>query len=115
LDSGPISVVNNEAKGSGDEAQLRSPAASPAGGPLARGLGHGVSEGPPCFFRTAMRGQSVVYVIDRSLSMGLSGALGAAKREVIRSIETLPDTMRFQVIFYNRRAEPLHFEDAAEL
>jgi hypothetical protein len=52
-------------------------------------------------------GQTLVYVIDRSSSMGLHGALAAAREEVLASLEQLPPTARFQVIVYNRTAEPL--------
>jgi hypothetical protein len=51
--------------------------------------------------------RSVVYVIDRSLSMGLSGALPLAKRELLAGLAALPADARFGVILYNRRAEPL--------
>jgi Ca-activated chloride channel family protein len=46
-------------------------------------------------------------VIDRSLSMGPSGALAAVKRELLASLGQLPDDVRFQIVFYNRQAEPL--------
>jgi hypothetical protein len=39
--------------------------------------------------------------------MGLSGALNAARRELLLSLEQMPAQARFQVILYNRRAEPL--------
>ncbi|MFL5245585.1 MAG: hypothetical protein ACJ8FY_26110 [Gemmataceae bacterium] len=60
-----------------------------------------------CFPRGAAHA-SVVYLIDQSISMGLNGALEKAKREVILCIDSLPDTARFQVIFYtNHRIDPL--------
>jgi hypothetical protein len=49
----------------------------------------------------------VVYVLDRSVSMGTSGALKRAVREVIASLRQLPVEAHFQVIAYNRVAEPL--------
>src|SRR5262249_30267840 len=58
-------------------------------------------------FGVAARGQSVVYVLDCSISMGLRGALAAAKRELLASLERLPATARFQVIAYNSSAETL--------
>src|SRR5262249_23000898 len=51
--------------------------------------------------------RTIVYVIDRSMSMGLGGALATAKQELLASLERLPATARFQVIAYNRSAEPL--------
>jgi hypothetical protein len=49
----------------------------------------------------------VVYLLDRSLSMGESGALDRARRELAASLGRLPPGARFQVIVYNRRADPL--------
>jgi hypothetical protein len=48
-----------------------------------------------------------VYVIDRSSSMGLHGALAAARQQLLASLEQLPATARFQIIVYNRTAEPV--------
>lgn len=52
-------------------------------------------------------GSSVVFVIDRSGTMGLEGRLERAKRELIGSLNLLPHTARFQVIAYHRQPEPL--------
>jgi hypothetical protein len=52
-------------------------------------------------------GTSVVFVIDRSASMGLDGRLERARREVAASLERLPPTARFQVIAYHRSPERL--------
>jgi hypothetical protein len=49
----------------------------------------------------------VVFVLDRSLSMGLRDAFQRARREVLAYLGQLPPTARFQVIAYNRQAEPL--------
>jgi hypothetical protein len=51
--------------------------------------------------------RAVVYVIDRSGSMGENGRLVRALREVVASLRQLPPSARFQVIAYNRDAEPL--------
>jgi hypothetical protein len=61
--------------------------------------------GSPTFFGVGVPAQSVVFVIDRSISMGLNGGLDAAKREVRASLERLGATTRFQVLFYNREIE----------
>ncbi len=66
-------------------------------------------------FAVTVEGRSVVYVIDRSLSMGLNGGLAAAKREVLASLEQLPPDSHFQLIFYNRDAELLRLEGRAGL
>ena len=39
--------------------------------------------------------------------MGLNGGLAAARRELLASLARLPADCRFQVILYNRFAEPL--------
>ncbi len=49
----------------------------------------------------------VVYLLDRSISMGLHGALATACREVGTSLRALPPQTRFQVIGYNRFPQPL--------
>jgi hypothetical protein len=51
--------------------------------------------------------RSVVFLVDHSLSMEPSGALDAALAEVVASLRRLPATTWFQVIPYNRAAEPL--------
>jgi hypothetical protein len=50
---------------------------------------------------------SVVYVLDRSVSMGLDRKLDFARRELIASLRRLPPSAHFQVIDYNDYAEPL--------
>ncbi|GIW82344.1 MAG: hypothetical protein KatS3mg105_4151 [Gemmatales bacterium] len=62
------------------------------------------------FFTVPARGRSVVYVLDRSVSMGLNGLLEVVKTELLHSLAELPSDARFQVIFYNRHARKLHFD-----
>ena len=57
------------------------------------------------FFGARAEGRKFVYVIDRSGSMSEQDALGAAKRELLASLEALPPETQFQIIFYNLRAE----------
>ena len=59
------------------------------------------------FFQLAAAGGSVVYVIDRSTSMGINGGLAVARRELVASIQQLAPGVSFQVIAYNRSADPL--------
>jgi von Willebrand factor type A domain len=59
------------------------------------------------FFHVPAQGRTFVYLIDRSSSMGLHGALATACRQLLASLEQLPLTAQFQVIVYNRSAEPL--------
>lgn len=73
--------------------------APPDGGP-----GRGGGPDTPSFFRVAIRAPSVVFVLDRSISMDLSGALDVARDELTSVLERLPQGVRFQVILYNSRA-----------
>jgi len=59
------------------------------------------------FFDVAAQGQTFVYVIDHSSSMGPNGGLRAAREQLLASLQQLPPAARFQVIVYNRIAEPL--------
>jgi hypothetical protein len=64
---------------------------------VARAPGSGTT-----FFSVAAKGKSVVYVIDRSGSMG--GQFGRAREQVIASLRQLPPQARFQVVAYDRNA-----------
>jgi hypothetical protein len=59
------------------------------------------------WFAGAARAQSVVFVLDRSLSMGLNDRLKCAQREVSAALRSLPPTTLFQVLAYNDQVEPL--------
>jgi hypothetical protein len=78
-----------------------------AGAPPAVGTSNpgegGPSGGPggPSFFQVATPARSVVYVIDRSGSMGPSGALRRAREELVLSLRRLPPEVLFQVLVYN--------------
>jgi hypothetical protein len=73
---------------------------APGGGGPPDGSGAG---GPPgtSFFQVASPARSVVYVLDRSGSMGPSGALERAKAELLTSLRRLPSGVQFQVLVYN--------------
>jgi hypothetical protein len=58
---------------------------------------------------------TVVFVLDRSVSMGPSGALARARRELAACLRALPEFVRFQVIPYNKVAEPLPLGGHGEL
>jgi len=79
------------------------------------GIGNGAGGTTTSFFGIATEGRKIVYVIDRSASMGLNGSFEAAKRELLRSLASLPVSARFQIIAYNRDAEPLLIGGKAEL
>jgi Ca-activated chloride channel family protein len=95
------------------------PAAEPGAGPApaAPGAGGSAAGGRtgPTFFGGTAEGGSVVYVIDRSASMGLGDGLSAAKRELLASLRQLPASARFQVIFYSREAEALGVDGRTDL
>jgi hypothetical protein len=79
-------------------------AADPSSGGQVIGGGGGGPGGrsSATFFQVPVRGQSVVFLLDRSSSMGLSGGLATAKRETAAALQRLPADARFQVIVYNR-------------
>jgi hypothetical protein len=56
----------------------------------------------------AMRaGQTVVYVLDCSGSMGEFGKFDAARAALVATLRRQPEAVRFQVIAYNSTARPL--------
>ena len=71
--------------------------------------GEGTSENGtgPSLFQTTATGRSVVYVLDRSMSMGWHDGLQQARTELAASLACLPADTPFQVIAYNDVAEPL--------
>jgi hypothetical protein len=87
---------------SGEPAKGPGGSSGTAGAAAEGGGGHGTG-----VLRAPATTKRVVYVIDRSLSMGLNGALAAAKRELLAGVESLPADGQFQVILYNGLAEPL--------
>jgi hypothetical protein len=87
---------------------LGSPPGSPSSTPGAADLGPPLPSGAAtAFFGVPAVGKSVVFVLDRSASMGLDGRLDRARRELAASLRRLPPSARFQVIAYNRSAEPV--------
>ncbi|MCI0376910.1 MAG: VWA domain-containing protein [Gemmataceae bacterium] len=72
---------------------------SDSGNKGAAGPGDGVTK----FFGVAAHGSRIVYVLDCSGSMGKNGAIVAAARELVRSVEQLPAHAQFQVIVYNAK------------
>jgi hypothetical protein len=63
------------------------------------------TRGGPEFFGVPVQARTIVFIIDRSISMGINDGLAAAKRELLAHVERLPGTTRFQVFFYNRDVE----------
>jgi hypothetical protein len=71
------------------------------------GLGNEGSSGGGGLFPLPATAASVVYVLDRSLTMGIDRKLDFARRELIDSLRRLPPSVRFQVIDYNDSVETL--------
>jgi hypothetical protein len=92
----PDQNAKNESVGTGSSSQGNGTSGTP-------GTGSSPGEGslPRGLFPTIGANQSIVYLIDQSISMGLSGGLDIAKREVLHRVARLPESARFQVIFYN--------------
>jgi hypothetical protein len=59
--------------------------------------------------------RTVVFVLDRSLSMWEHGTWDLARAELLASLRRLPATTRFQVIPYNLQAEPLRVNQSSDL
>jgi hypothetical protein len=95
--------VNDDGRAS---TMVPAPVVGPAKGPTSRPGGSGPGRGNLLLAAPATA-RSVVYVVDRSLSMGLNGALARARRELLASLAELAPGSKFQVILYNRQAEPL--------
>ncbi len=73
------------------------------------GAGTAAGRGSRGLLRPPAEARRVVFVVDRSISMGPGGAFEAARAEVVAALEALPAEAHFQVVLYNHRAEPLPF------
>jgi hypothetical protein len=69
------------------------------------------SESGPTFLGVQIPAKSVVFVIDRSVSMGLTDGLRRVKQELTEKLDRLPAAARFQVIFYDTQVECLTASD----
>lgn len=61
----------------------------------------------PAFFGVPIQATRIVYVIDRSLSMGLSRSLDRARNALLDSLFSMPEDSHFQVVIYNQKARLL--------
>jgi hypothetical protein len=86
------------------------PTGSPQAGPS--GAGTVPAQKPSWFPQADGKVRSVVFVLDRSGSMGQDGRLRRALQELRRTIEALPSESRFHILAYNRFVE--RFPDAPE-
>ncbi len=108
-------VVLGEAPAAPPVTDVAPPAPVVVGLPVGRRHRGATGDGPdgepaaarPALLQAPPAARSVVYVLDRSLSMGLNGALARARRETLAGLARLPEGACFQVILYNRQAEPL--------
>ena len=83
---------------------------APAGGSGHPGNGGGGSRLP-----VSAKAKSVVFVLDRSASMGIDDRLAVARREILASLSQLAPGTRFQVVVYNRGFETLTLAGCREL
>jgi hypothetical protein len=79
------------------------------------GNGNIPREGGGSFFPLPATATRVVYVLDRSVSMGEGDKLDLACREVLASLRRLPPSARFQVILYNNSATALLIDGHIDL
>jgi hypothetical protein len=68
------------------------------------------SGGPKPLHGALKPGRSVVYVLDRSSSMGPDGLLARAVAAIKASLDQLGPDVRFQIVAYHRTATPLSSE-----
>jgi von Willebrand factor type A domain len=99
--------------GSSEEQEVPGITRSPGRGES--GDGGGLGKGTATFFQITTAAKSVVYVIDRSASMGLQNSFARAKQELLGSIELLAADTRFQILAYNRSALPLPIAGHSDL
>lgn len=61
----------------------------------------GGGAGGTSFFGISSKGNRFAYIVDRSMSMAEDSRLEVLKRELVRSIDSLPDYASFCVIFFS--------------
>jgi hypothetical protein len=93
---------------SGDLHSIPSPVSMQSKCRSGAGIGESKNFGSATFFEIETRAENIVYIIDRSVSMGPNEKLARAKRELLRSLEQLPADARFQIILFNRSVEILN-------
>jgi hypothetical protein len=75
----------------------------------------GSSAGGGRLFPLPATAARVVFVLDRSVSMGEGDKLDLACREILASLRRLPPASQFQVILYNDSAAPLLIDGRIDL
>ncbi|HMN96000.1 MAG TPA: hypothetical protein PKC43_06730 [Phycisphaerales bacterium] len=77
---------------------------TPGGGGMGSGDGLGGGSGGTSFFGIGSRGVRFAYIVDTSGSMEAQGRMTIAMRELVRSIEALPDFAFFHVVLFSSGA-----------
>jgi hypothetical protein len=103
----PIDVDATLVKPRIDPGPLPGAVAGAAARPGMQGSGGVAGGSAPGLLAVPPAARRVVYLVDRSISMGPSGALATARKEVAASLRSLPAGALFQVVPYNRLGEPL--------
>jgi hypothetical protein len=103
---GPLALNSAAATPADEEAPRVAARTAPnVAGPNPPTGGQSSDEASPALFGVPVQARTVVFLIDRSISMGLNGGLDAAKQELREWLERMPATTHFQVLFYNRIVE----------
>jgi hypothetical protein len=91
------------------------PNVRPAGGSLTPPVGAPTGPSAKVIHGAMKPGQTVVYVLDCSGSMGAAGKFEAARGALVATLQLQPVTVRFQVIAYAGTAQPLLASDGTAL
>lgn len=77
------------------------------------GEGFGLSGGGSgtSFFGVSSKGTSFAYIVDRSGSMSDGNRMAVAKRELVRSIQGLPDYAQFYIVMFSSNILMPSFQD----
>lgn len=98
---GPGGHISPPSRAPGDLADIVRPGGTFDGTPVA-----GLRAGETRFFGIQDEGLRIVYLIDKSGSMG-GAKLATAKSQLLASLESLTDGQQFQVVFYNQTQFPM--------
>jgi hypothetical protein len=58
----------------------------------------------PTYYKVPLTGSRILFVMDTSISMRIGNRIGAAKRELTKTIGDLPGDVLFNVVVFNSRA-----------
>jgi hypothetical protein len=107
IDAAPVVVASP-----GNAAIAANKGTGAGSGGLEKTGGHGNGNS---VFAAAPTAKSVVYLVDRSGSMGKLDAFRRACAEVVADLCQWPETTRFQVVTYNTQANPLCINASVDL